>query len=98
MNKKKLLLRECYNLSSWRRASGLTSCDIAKITGYASQTIIQFENGKNNNMALYYFYLYYIKSGHIYKIGDNIVCDNLYNNFASLYDMPKFEVNNAYDY
>lgn len=98
MNKKKFLLRESYNTSSWRRAAGLTSYDIAKITGYAPQTIIQFENGKNNNMALYYFYLYYIKPGHIYKAGSDIVCDDLYNNFASLYDMPRFEVNNTYDY
>lgn len=98
MNKKKFLLRESYNTSSWRRASGLTSYDIAKITGYAPQTIIQFENGKNNNMALYYFYLYYIKPGHIYKVDDNIVCDDLYNNLAFLYDMPIFEVNNVYDY
>lgn len=98
MNKKKFLLRESYNTSSWRRASGLTSYDIAKITGYAPQTIIQFENGKNNNMALYCFYLYYIQSGHIYKEDEKIICDDLYNNFASLYDMPRFEVNNRYDY
>lgn len=98
MNKKKFLLRESYNTSSWRRATGLTSYDIAKITGYAPQTIIQFENGKNNNMFLYYFYLNYIMKRHIYKVAEKIICDDLYNNFASLYDMPRFEVNNAYDY
>lgn len=98
MNKKKFLLRESYNTSSWRRATGLTSYDIANITGYAPQTIIQFENGKNNNMFLYYFYLNYIMKRHIYKVAEKIICDDLYNNFASLYDMPRFEVNNAYDY
>lgn len=98
MNKKKFLLRESYNTSSWRRASGLTSYDIADITGYAPQTIIQFENGKNNNMFLYYFYINYILKKHIYKEDEKIICDDLYNNFASLYDMPRFEVNNAYDY
>lgn len=98
MNKKKFLLHESYNTSSWRRATGLTSYDISKITGYAPQTIIQFENGKNNNMALYYFYLNFIKPLHIYKVGDDIICDDLYNIFASHYDMPKFEVNNRYDY
>lgn len=98
MNKKKFLLRESYNTSSWRRATGLTSYDIAKITGYAPQTIIQFENGKNNNMLLYHFYSNYVMKRHIYKEGGKIVCDDLYNNFASLYDMPRFEVNNEYDY
>lgn len=98
MNKKKFLLRESYNTSSWRRATGLTSYDVAEITGYAPQTIIQFENGKNNNMFLYYFYLNYIMKRHIYKVAEKIICDDLYNNFASLYDMPRFEVNNAYDY
>lgn len=98
MNKKKFLARESYNTSSWRRASGLTSYDIADITGYAPQTIIQFENGKNNNMLLYHFYLNYVMKRHIYKEGKKILCDDLYNNFASLYDMPRFEVNNEYDY
>jgi transcriptional regulator with XRE-family HTH domain len=98
MNKEKFLLRESYNTSSWRRASGLTSYDIAAITGYAPQTIIQFENGKNNNMFLYFFYLNYIKSLCVYKVGDDIICDDSYNNFASLYDMPRFEVNNEYDH
>lgn len=98
MNKKKFLLRESYNTSSWRRATGLTSYDIAEITGYAPQTIIQFENGKNNNMFLYYFYSNYIMKRHIYKEDEKIICDDLYNNFASLYDMPRFEVNNTYDY
>lgn len=92
MNKKKFLLKESYNTSSWRRATRLTSYDIAKITGYAPQTIIQFENGKNNNMFLYYFYLYYIKPLCIYKIGDIIYCEDEYNQFAKLYDLPTFEV------
>lgn len=98
MNKKKFLLRESYNTSSWRRASGLTSYDVAEITQYAPQTIIQFENGKNNNMFLYYFYNNYIMEKHIYKVDSKIICDAQYNNFASLYDMPRFEVNNEYDY
>lgn len=98
MNKKKFLLRESYNTSSWRRASGLTSYDIADITGYASQTIIQFENGKNNNMFLYYFYINYIMEKHIYKVGSKIICDDSYNNFAFLYDMPQFEVKYSNDY
>lgn len=97
MNKKKFLLRESYGTSSWRRASGLTSYDIADITGYAPQTIIQFENGKNNNMFLYYFYLNYIKEKLIYKVGTKIICDDQYNNFAFLYDMPQFEVDYSND-
>lgn len=98
MNKNKFLLRESYHTSSWRRASGLTSYDVAKITQYAPQTIIQFENGKNNNMFLYFFYLNYIFKRHIYKEDKKIICDEVYNNFASLYDMPKFELGNSYDH
>lgn len=40
-----------------RQNAGLKVKDIARMTGYSTGLITQFESGKNNNLKLYLFYM-----------------------------------------
>ena len=40
-----------------RENIGLTIREMSELTGYAHTTIINFENGENNNLLLYMFYM-----------------------------------------
>jgi transcriptional regulator with XRE-family HTH domain len=40
-----------------RESLGLTIREMSELTGYANTTIINFENGENNNLLLYMYYI-----------------------------------------
>lgn len=102
MNKQKFLKRTAYDFPSWRHAAHLTSADVAMITGYSPQTIIQFENGRNNNMFLYIFYRDFLKTIAIYKSDNGFIYNSAYyENFATMYELPTFiktKEEHNYDY
>lgn len=40
-----------------RESLGLTIREMSELTGYANTTLINFENGENNNLLLYMYYM-----------------------------------------